>query len=218
MCNRISQLRKGRAAKVGIAIALALIFLLTSCDAKRDYKTLSFFFDGVPNPNAPPPPSAGTAVRFTVIRPLEQMPRRAFQHKPFALNQCSQCHTSDGKQLSRLNSVDLCIKCHTNTTHEFPVMHGPVSNGLCLWCHDPHESDQPHLLKSTSSELCLQCHDRQLLPSNIAPHLSESAVCLDCHLGHGGATRTLLRSPRSPLAAFPTTRLTTTAPAAGGAP
>jgi predicted CXXCH cytochrome family protein len=143
-------------------------------------------------------------------------PSRAFQHKPFALGQCNQCHVAQGKQLTKLSSVDLCIKCHTKTTTEFPVMHGPVSVGLCLWCHDPHESDQPHLLKSVGSDLCLQCHDRQLLPEDAA-HTSESAVCLDCHLGHGGSDHGLLRNPRSPLAALPTTRLST-APAGGGAP
>jgi predicted CXXCH cytochrome family protein len=201
-------------AAVGIA---AVLMVLISCQERRDYKVLSFFFDGVPDPNAAPVIPVNSNVHFTTVRSLDLMPTRAYQHKPFALGQCNQCHLPDKKQLTRLDSVELCIKCHTKTTHEFPVMHGPVAVGLCLWCHDPHESDQPHLLKSTGSDLCLQCHDRQLLPSDNPAHLSESAVCLDCHLGHGGTERALLGGPKSPLAALPTTRLTTE-PSGGGAP
>jgi predicted CXXCH cytochrome family protein len=210
------QLRRGRPAR-WIALALVgLLAVLVSCQEQRDYKVLSFFFDGVPDPNAPPPAQA-TAVRFSAARPLELTPSRAYQHKPFALGQCSQCHQADRKQLNKLSSVDLCVKCHTNTTHEFAVMHGPVAQSLCLWCHDPHESDQPHLLKSVGSDLCLQCHDRELLPPQNPAHQSETAVCLDCHLGHGGRDHDLLRSPQSPIAALPTTRLATE-PAAGGGP
>ncbi|HWB55272.1 MAG TPA: cytochrome c3 family protein [Tepidisphaeraceae bacterium] len=210
------QLRKGGPAKVALLIVCGLfLLLLGSCQEKRDYKVLSFFFDGVPDPYARPIDQTKATVHFVTARPLEQLPRLAYQHKPFALHQCDQCHTADHKQLTKLDSTDLCVKCHTNTTHEFTVMHGPVSNGLCLWCHEAHESDVPHLLKSNGSDLCLQCHDRQLLPSDNPAHLSEKAVCLDCHLGHGGTTPALLRNPQSPLAAFPTTRLTT-APAGGG--
>jgi len=194
--------------------------LLASCQEQRDYKVLSFFFDGVPDPNARRQIQVSSTVRFTEARPLELIPSRAFQHKPFALGQCNQCHTADHKQLNKLSSVGLCIRCHTKTTSEFPVMHGPVKVGLCLWCHDPHESDQPHLLKSGEADLCLQCHDQQLLPSNPA-HQSENSVCLSCHLGHGGTEADLLRNPKSALAALPTTRLSAepaTEPAAGGAP
>jgi len=209
MFRPLVQLRTGRLAGAAALVFCGLLIVLASCQEQRDYKVLSFFFDGVPDPNAPRPAGVLAPVHFTSAQSLESLPPRAFQHKPFALGQCSQCHLADRKQLSRLSSVDLCVKCHQNTSKEFKVMHGPVSVGLCLWCHDPHESDQPHLLKSVGADLCLQCHDRQLLPSNPA-HQSDSSACLDCHLGHGGTEHALLRNPKSPLAALPTTRFTTT--------
>jgi len=202
------QLRAGTGARSASFALAGLLICLVSCQEQRDYKVLSFFFDGVPNPNAQRATQVSNTVHFTTARSLELTPSRAYQHKPFALGQCEQCHQADHKQLNKLSSVELCVKCHTKTMTEFPVMHGPVTVGLCLWCHDPHESDSPHLLKSVGSDLCLQCHDRQLLPPDNPAHQSEQAVCLDCHLGHGGSEHALLRNPQSKLAALPTTRLT----------
>jgi len=205
-------LRAGRAAILVALSFFALLIILASCQEQRDYKLLSFFFDGVPDPNAP---RLSATVHFSAAHPLALTPLHAYQHKPFALGQCYQCHKADRRQLNQLNTADLCVRCHTKTMREFPVMHGPVSAGLCLWCHDPHESDQPHLLKSVGPDLCLQCHDQGLLPSNPA-HQAADSPCLQCHLGHGGPTHDLLRNPRSPLAKLPTTRLTTGP--GGGAP
>jgi len=206
-------LRSGRAAVLVAFSFLTLLMVLVSCQEQRDYKVLSFFFDGVPDPNAP---RLVSQTHFTEAHPLSLTPIHPYQHKPYALGQCYQCHLPDRQRLIRLSPADLCVRCHTRTTHEFPVMHGPVAAGLCLWCHDPHESDQPHLLKSVGPDLCLQCHDQQLLPPN-PPHQADNSPCLQCHLGHGGADHGLLRNPRSPLARLPTTRLATM-PATGGAP
>lgn len=203
-------------APAGYAI---LVSLALSCSARNNYKTLSFFFDGVPNPDAPVKTvgvgGIGAAGQTVAIK--------AYRHKPYAQGQCDACHVNK-KQLVTL-STDLCIKCHTKTAKEYPSMHVPAAIGQCLWCHEPHESDSPRLLKTTATRLCLQCHDPALLSDSVKEHQSAEANCLSCHGGHGGTKPSLLLADnpgigRVPLPAAPATQESsaTDAPAPGGVP
>jgi predicted CXXCH cytochrome family protein len=190
-----------------IAAIFTIATVALGCSVRDNYKTLSFFFDGVPDPNAP----VIAAVTASSSDPLDPMARpKMYRHKPYAEQKCNECHTADKKQLITLGN-DLCVRCHQDKLKAYPVMHAPVSSGQCMWCHEPHESDQPHLIKTLSSSLCLQCHDRELLPDNNAAHLSEQANCISCHLGHGGTRASMLRednptAPAVPLAALPSTQ------------
>jgi predicted CXXCH cytochrome family protein len=177
-----------RVLAVRSALSLLTLLVLGCSVTRSNYKTLSFFFDGVPDPDAPVviPETLSTSANPGQVKQV-----KLYQHKPYADGKCDSCHTPDKKQLLTLKA-DLCVKCHQPATNQYPVMHGPVTLGECLWCHEPHESDSPRLLKTTAPELCIQCHDQNLLPGNIPAHQSTTANCLECHTGHGGAKPSLL--------------------------
>jgi predicted CXXCH cytochrome family protein len=208
-----------------IIAVLVLLVATGGCSPQRQYRVLSFFFDGVPDPNAPKlqqstlfnEPGSKGPVKLAVI------------HKPYAEGNCRSCHSSlpnakpetvlangespaTAKDL-KLVALDssLCVNCHKDKPGQFKVMHGPVASAACMWCHEPHQSDNPALLKSTSAELCLQCHDRQLLTSAEKEHQNETKSCLDCHLGHGGPDTNLLRPTTQP--SKPAAQLAGTRPA-----
>jgi predicted CXXCH cytochrome family protein len=193
-----------------IVLCGLLSMLLLGCSVERDYKTLSFFFDGVPDPNAPVRPVAVALDNSPRSPNQPDMPVKLYRHKPYAEGKCTECHTADKKQLITVKA-ELCIKCHQPAMHQYAMMHGPVSVGQCVWCHEPHESDQQYLLKTTAPELCLQCHDRELLPSD-KPHQSDDANCLTCHVGHGSPKSSLLRADNPTLPPISTLLVSTTQP------
>ncbi|MGD0139234.1 MAG: cytochrome c3 family protein [Tepidisphaeraceae bacterium] len=208
--------RFGRRPVYAMAILAILSMLAVGCSVAKNYKTLSFFFDGVPDPNAP----VATPVSMSVAGPNGELaPVKMYRHKPFAEGKCAECHAADKKHLVTVKA-ELCVKCHAPAVKQYPVMHAPVAIGQCLWCHEPHESDSPKLLKTTAPELCLQCHDQNLLSSDVKSHqLADQANCLDCHTGHGGAKPSLLLAD-NPTVAPITARLnpTTQASPGGGPP
>jgi predicted CXXCH cytochrome family protein len=173
-----------------MAICIILSLLPLGCSVRKNYKTLCFFFDGVPDPNAPA--RASPALMSAAAQPTgEPVAAKMYRHKPYAQGQCAECHAADKKHLVTVKA-ELCVKCHAPAVKQYPVMHAPVAIGQCLWCHEPHESDSPRLLKTTAPQLCLQCHDQELLRSDVKPHQSDQANCLDCHVGHGGTKASLL--------------------------
>ena len=164
------------------------------CSAERDYKTLSFFFDGVPDPHA----KAATRVSTDEIAEMspearKRLPVRSI-HKPYADEQCTACHAQTAQVFAVAQDSNMCMTCHKPVLDEYPVMHGPIVGKACLWCHEPHESASPNLLKTTGAALCAQCHERELLSRKTPGHLSESGSCLDCHTGHGGHKAPFLRA------------------------
>jgi len=172
------------------------------CTPQKRYQTLSFFFDGVPDPSKPVDLNASSAAQLNPGRaPL------AHQHKPFAQGNCTACHGPDKKKIDIARVTEACSSCHQDVAHQYPVMHGPVATGECLWCHLPHESAEPNLLITSSQKLCIQCHDSKALPPNPPEHLDTERNCLDCHFGHGGPTDKYLK-PND---------LSTTLPSHGGA-
>ncbi|MGD0388924.1 MAG: cytochrome c3 family protein [Tepidisphaeraceae bacterium] len=181
----------GRRPAYAIAILAILSMLAVGCSVRKNYKTLSFFFDGVPDPNAPV--KASLAPLSAAAGPNgEPAPVKMYRHKPYAEGKCGECHAADKKHLVTVKA-ELCVKCHAPAVNQYPVMHAPVAIGQCLWCHEPHESDSPRLLKTTAPTLCMQCHDPELLPADVKPHqMADQANCLACHVGHGGAKASLL--------------------------
>jgi predicted CXXCH cytochrome family protein len=173
--------------------------VLTACGAvlwactvtEKNYKVLSFFFDGVPNPGEPTRgPHGGTI-------DIQQSPTYS-AHKPWLEERCEECHTRTLKMGSR--DSDLCLKCHASKLTEHELMHGPVAAGACLWCHNPHNSAYAHLLKAPSREVCTQCHSQSMLSAERVPaHAQPDRACLDCHDGHGGNVRYFLREGIRPL-------------------
>lgn len=157
----------------------ALLAGWLGCSEERDYKTLSFFFDGVPDPKLkgknPLTLNASGRSGGAMIS----------THKPYVEQKCGECHPSQGLPTVALQNTDLCVKCHEKVMDQYPVMHGPVVGKACLWCHAPHESINKVLLRTTTSALCFQCHERELISTKTFGHQEGQGNCLDCHFGHG---------------------------------
>jgi len=213
MADGKTTIRRTRIAWTLLLLTLPALLLL-GCSAQKNYKVLSFFFDGVPDPHAPPTVVAG---QTTSNGPMRYIKPRKYLHQPYAEKKCQACHTSDQKQLTSLAAPQLCLQCHANVVNQYSIMHAPVAAAQCLWCHNPHESDQEHLLKSDVADLCLQCHDRQLLSNDNFGHRSEQALCLNCHTGHGSNQPGLLRA-QTPDVAPPRSLEPVPAPSGGGMP
>jgi predicted CXXCH cytochrome family protein len=186
----LARIRSHRAL-AGVITALAL-GVMWSCSVEKNYKLLSFVFDGVPNPadKAKGPGQGGP------VRSLRDSPTYSI-HKPFADDQCAECHS----KTFELGTADssMCLKCHAGTPSEYPKMHGPVAAVACLWCHAPHESAESHLLKKPPRDVCVQCHEEGLLSVQKVPaHADITRACTECHSGHGGTALFYLRSPGEP--------------------
>src|SRR5256885_1697885 len=81
---------------IGLATLIAVI-VFTECGCSNDsrYRTLSFFFDGVPNPHAPAGSAAarGEKDEFAPNAPIVKV----YVHKPYAdgmadSSKCAVCH------------------------------------------------------------------------------------------------------------------------------
>jgi len=191
--------------RIGIVLLLAgSCALWLGCTPQKRYQTLSFFFDGVPAPNAAS--SGKNGPNYGPQRPNSGRAPLAYQHKPFAEGNCAACHQQD-KKIDVAHVMQGCIACHPKVLKEYPVMHEPLATGECLWCHLPHESNEQHLLISSSPKLCSQCHESSTLSPNPPEHMDSQRNCLDCHVGHGGADAQFLRH----------TPAATTLPSHGGA-
>lgn len=203
--RRNSLQRRRRLARRLILGATIIIgaFVWYGCSIERDYKTLSFFFDGVPDPNAPgglARDNAAAGGSDTVA--LAEMSA----HSAFVERRCGDCHgksASFGFRVTGFSKLDskVCLKCHTDIMQQYRYLHGPVAASACLFCHDPHESRYRSLLLNDAPNLCLKCHGttfRQMQRENPIPqHEDMTRSCLDCHLGHGGDTTSFLR-PQPP--------------------
>jgi predicted CXXCH cytochrome family protein len=173
--------RRGKGAAAAWSI-LALIAWGGCTVTSKNYRTLSFLFDGVPNPDLPGAPGEPGAV-----------PTFAVVHRPYAEDRCEECHSGRARP-SRLDS-SACLKCHAESPTEHTHMHGPVAAMACLWCHNPHESSHRHLLRDSDRNVCSQCHTPALLGSERVPaHADPSRSCLECHSGHGGTAAYFLKA------------------------
>lgn len=157
----------------------------TGCTVTKDnYATLSFFFDGVPDPatlagGAAPP---GDATLMAMVS----------THRPFAEDKCDACHKT--RYRPSRNDGSSCLACHDRVLTEHNWTHGAVAGGACLWCHAPHESARRWLLRGPDRKVCAQCHSATLLSGSTVPaHQDESVSCVACHFGHGGEDALMLK-------------------------
>ena len=213
MAPRGSTTRRWRGHVLGVLSAIAAVTVIVTApagcaDQQRRYEVLSFFFDGVPDPNAP---KQQTRSASSV--------RRSFVHKPYADDLCNSCHLNTSDIFARAQvRADVCLDCHSNLPTQYPVMHGPVVNNACLMCHAPHSSAVPHLLKQPAPAVCTQCHEPDAMQLMHKQLLDPKASCIECHSGHGGTSHKLLLetyveasevvSPAPPSAAQPTSAST----------
>lgn len=176
----------GSPARLGW-LALLSVLLWTGCSVEKHYELLSFFFDGVPDPNAPPDDGDDLSrQRNRVVYTI---------HEPYGTESCLECHRSAVDVYMTRADSDICMKCHEGVPDQYERMHGPVVGMACLWCHNPHKSPYPYLLRDRAPRLCQQCHGAGLMEPRIPEHQEPVGDCLACHSGHGGSRPYFLRSP-----------------------
>jgi predicted CXXCH cytochrome family protein len=173
-------------------------FFLLSCSATKNYKVLSFFFDGIPDPASVTASAANDSINksdtiaLTPILAVNTQPKMLL-HSPYEDKQCSICHDQStmGKLLK--SQPELCYQCHEDFITSFKVLHGPVGGGQCNMCHSPHMSMNKHLLLRVGQSLCLLCHDQNQVMETAVHKDIKDAECTSCHSPHGGNDRRALR-------------------------
>lgn len=188
--TRTTRLGSGRLTRLlfGIGCAALMLSWWSGCSVEKNYKLLSTFFDGVPDPNAP--------MRFD-SRAIA-MSSTYSEHRPFVDEACLECHKDPTDMLLAMDDSSMCMSCHSDIPNRYAYMHGAVTGNACLMCHNPHLSALPNLLRDDGPDMCMKCHEfdaQTLTPS----HEDLSRKCLDCHSGHGGDVPFFLHS--TPIAA-----------------
>lgn len=193
-------------------MALALLcLLLSACAVEKNHRLLSFFFDGVPDPNAPEKveeaeqPAIDVA-NLTSVQRAAMLGRKVGAaevvvvfHKPVQERDCQGCHQGGGVTGgATFNLVPtlldqppgLCWRCHDEPTYEY--VHGPAANGSCLICHQPHQSLHKQLLPMPEVELCRTCHTPEVFSTWEQHEAVGSRQCTECHGAHGSDRPSLL--------------------------
>lgn len=179
---------------IGFGAAAVALTWLAACAPDTRYRVLSFFFDGVPEPGAPPK-RVQTGPGLLVAAPPPRKQVVVYRHPPYVDNKCRECHDPFGSWLTRTPEEGLCQRCHPGVPGPWPYLHGPAAANACLSCHHHHESLHRWLLLVDPKDLCYRCHKQSDLTTG--PHHAELAErpCLECHNPHGGADRYFLRPP-----------------------
>ena len=177
-----------------IAYCIIAITLINSCVTERNYKYLSFFFDGVADP------SVTENIEINLIDSSAQIAQidsssikpQLIVHTPYAENECNSCHNKNVMGTYVKPQPALCYQCHVDFNETYESLHGPVSGGYCTSCHDPHKSKISNLLIKEGQELCFTCHESSDLSlGNLHSDIGEKN-CIDCHNPHGGANNNYL--------------------------
>lgn len=177
---------------------LLLLLLLIGCSAKKNYKVLSFFLDGVPKPDTAQEVPGKEALKNLPEKAAPARPRiepaiMISRHPAFSERKCAECHSRSAANVLMKKGARLCFACHEKEEFTANYLHGPVAVGACLACHLPHESKYKSLLKNDDGKLCFTCHIEGTL-TKIAAHMGEQGKsCLKCHFPHAAGNRFFLK-------------------------
>jgi predicted CXXCH cytochrome family protein len=196
---------------------------MTGCDKHTKYKTLTFFFTGVPPLVNEDPLTVKRQIISTDERGGIGAMLSFFAHGPYAAKQCGECHETiasqnlldPGKKPKKvefqqifqgatisgptlvLPLTELCLECHARKSIESGYGEG-------LWVHGP-----------VSAGLCTACHHPHSSPNRYML-LKENSIdlcgqchaegyitkiedhlkgeeCVECHNSHLGKNRFLLK-------------------------
>lgn len=186
---------------VNIFLLLGFIFIvfLISCTSERKFKVLSFFFDGVPDPNAKDIVAEirgkDSLANIAIALPkLKQDKPEFYFHKPYEEEKCISCHQEGFSNRLLKPLPELCYTCHQDFNSKYKVLHGPVASGYCTACHDHHMAKLDKLLLRPGQDLCLSCHESRQIFQNSKHEKIGSENCIDCHNPHGGENLSFLNS------------------------
>ncbi len=190
-----------RPTSIGLMLLVFFGVLVVSCDEVEHYKTLTFFFDGVP-------PLGQKGLQEELINSnfqesTQTRPKQLwYVHEP--QKDCTLCHGKRKQQRGfslqvRLTAPvpKLCYGCHADYTVSAPFVHGPVAVGQCLFCHNQHKSKIKHLLKEPEPKLCYLCHDINTVELIPAHFENQQFACTDCHNAHASPLKALLKEASS---------------------
>lgn len=179
----------------------AFVALACAPDPETRYRVLSYFFDGVPDPNAPAPAVEPTITgdALTAVDsagpagPEVPIKRMFYAHTPYRKNQCGGCHNRRTGRMFRPLGEGLCVGCHRDLVKDLPYLHGPAVVNACAFCHHYHGSSHPKMLLDEASRLCFRCHERDDLTVGEHHTTVDQETCVACHDAHGGTDRFFLK-------------------------
>ncbi len=173
-------------------ICVVLLFLLIGlasigCEKHTRYQVLSTVFDGVPDPDAPPPVKPGEVkLAKAGVKSGAELSTKTYRHPPAeGSDDCTFCH---GKNMMVQPPKDLCVRCHTHVQKNLKFVHQPTATS-CSICHDPHDGPSQFLLRKLPPELCVKCHDKGGKNKPCSRVEAKDADCLSCHEPHGGSDK-----------------------------
>lgn len=171
-----------------------IAFLVAQCNPEKHFHTLSFFFDGVPQPaHLTRQVSDSTSGDSLVIEKRAFKPE-FYTHKPYEEEKCGSCHEEGYSNSLSKPMPNLCYSCHEDFNSVYKSLHGPVASGNCLTCHNHHMSKYEKLLDRSGQQLCLYCHESGLVMKNKMHAKIENRNCTECHSPHGGENSGMLTS------------------------
>ena len=177
-----------RLAQLLLMLSIAAMVAVSGCSPETRYKTLSFFFDGVP---APGEVKAETGRRAKEKdNPVPDAPPTR-KHGPYAAKMCEACHRQGGGDLV-LPVEELCQYCHVLDLRKRKI-HGPAAMGGCRICHHPHGSGKAFLLVSEPAEFCFYCHDKTEVSSRETHKAAGALSCTECHDPHSSDNDYMLK-------------------------
>jgi len=186
------------AKKINIVIFLFATTLLTiviaRCTPEKKFHVLSFFFDGVPDPNKKTVVDSSSTVSTAYNTVPVAIVSEASAHPPFEEHKCTSCHAGEFSNALIKPQPYLCYTCHVDFNSKYQLLHGPASSGYCTYCHDPHGSDHKKLLRITGQDLCFQCHEPKQVLKNKKHENIGKENCTECHNPHGGENRSFLKA------------------------
>lgn len=173
-------------ARLMLIAGVAGLMTVSACSQQTRYRTLSLFFDGVPDPA-----KQAAADKKRGAAPAETEKARVTNHGPYAARMCDACHRADGAGLI-MPAEELCMNCHVLDIRK-KYVHGPVASGNCRTCHNPHGTGKPFLLSAEPTTFCFFCHDKDTTMNRVVHGAAAGTPCTDCHDPHGSDSEYLLR-------------------------
>ncbi|MEZ4999554.1 MAG: cytochrome c3 family protein [Bacteroidales bacterium] len=179
-------------------VVVVFAMIITSCSTEKNYRLLSFFFDGVPSPvNTIQAGDSATGTFDQLTGGPDSAEIRIVPvyiiHAPYEEKDCMNCHdrNSPGEMIEA--EPGLCYRCHEDFESKYKVIHGPVAGGYCSECHNPHQGTNRYMLRRTGQPLCTFCHNLDHAPMNDMHVDLGDTECDLCHNPHGGSDINFIR-------------------------
>ena len=204
---------------LSLHLCIYSLFFFVGCANQTHHELLSFFFTGVPIPEAELLVDIGSDQPTSVIEKQVNAKVVYSSHVFYTQKQCNECHVAFmfrkfgesktavelatiGKELNdsgpqQQQHIKNCESCHDRLSATYAVKnnlwrHAPVSRGNCTVCHTPHQSRYSALLKDSSEKLCIMCHSQGLI--TLTKSHKQLKDCMTCHNPHLGKDKYLLVS------------------------